>query len=123
MDDVVSIIKRMERECCLAKMDIASVFQILHVHQDDHELLGIQFQDQLYYDKRLPMGCSILCSIFESFSVDCLLKVWDTSDVNILDDCLLIGPPNSSMCGLSLKQFITMCNVLGIHMKSDKYSF
>lgn len=38
VDDAISIIKTMGRECLLAKTDIASGFRILPVHPDDHEL-------------------------------------------------------------------------------------
>lgn len=115
VDDAISIIKTMGRECLLAKTDIASGFRILPVHPDDHELLGIQFQDRFYYDKCLPMGCSISCSKFESFStalewIACK-KFGIPRMVHILDDFLFIGPPNSSICDSSLKQFISICDV------------
>lgn len=78
--------------------DIASAFQILLVHPDDHELLGIQFQDQFYYDKCLSMamGGSISCSIFESFStalkwIACK-KFVIPQMLHVLDDFLFIWP-------------------------------
>lgn len=68
VDDAIKQIKKLGKSCLLAKTDIASAFRILPVHPDDHELLGIQFNGDFYYDKCLPMGCSISCSIFETFS-------------------------------------------------------
>ena len=46
-------------------------FYLIHHYtsvDDDHESLGIQFKGSFYYEKGLPIGCSISCSIFESFS-------------------------------------------------------
>lgn len=40
--------------------------------------------------------------------------------LHILDDFLFIGPPNFSICDSSLKKFISMCDVLGIPIKSEK---
>lgn len=70
------------------------------------------------------MGCSISCSKFESFStalewIACK-KFGIPRMVHILDDFLFIGPPNSSICGSSLKQFISMCDVLSIPIRSEK---
>lgn len=70
------------------------------------------------------MGCFISCSIFESFStalewIACK-KFGIPPMLHILDDFLFIGPPSSSICDSSLKQFISMCDVLGIPIKSEK---
>lgn len=40
VDDVISIIKIMGRECLLVKMDIVLGFWILFVYLDDYEFLG-----------------------------------------------------------------------------------
>jgi hypothetical protein len=47
VDEAIKVIKKIGRGCFLAKTDIASAFRIVPVHPDDHELLGIQFKDQL----------------------------------------------------------------------------
>ncbi|XP_062618317.1 uncharacterized protein LOC134279921 [Saccostrea cucullata] len=124
IDDAIKLIKKIGKNCLLAKTDIASAFRILPVHPNDHELLGIQFKGSFYYDKCLPMGCSISCSIFETFStalqwIACS-KFGVPNMLHILDDFLFIGPPNSAICHSSLKQFLSMCDVLGIPIKSEK---
>ncbi|XP_062586589.1 uncharacterized protein LOC134248181 isoform X1 [Saccostrea cucullata] len=124
IDDAIKLIRQIGRDCLLAKTDIASAFRIIPVHSLDHELLGIQFQNKFYFDKCLPMGCSISCSIFETFStalqwIACN-KFGVPNMLHILDDFLFIGPRDSSICGLALQQFISLCEVLGVPIKSEK---
>lgn len=124
VDDAIKQIKKLGKNCLLAKTDIASAFRILPVHPDDHELLGIQFNGDFYYDKWLPMGCSISCSIFETFStalqwIACT-KFGVPTMLHILDDFLFLGPPDSSICKLALHQFMSMCDVLGVPIKGEK---
>lgn len=124
VDDAIKQIKKLGRNCLLAKTDIASAFRILPVHPDDHELLGIQFKGAFYYDRCLPMGCSISCSIFETFStalqwIACS-KFGVSNMLHILDDFLFLGPPDSPVCNLALSQFISMCEVLGVPIKCEK---
>lgn len=123
VDDAVSIIKKLGQGCLLAKTDIESAFRIVLIHPCDHQLLGIFFQGQYYYDKCLPMGCSISCSIFEKIStalqwIACT-KFGITNMLHVLDDFLFVGPPESGICSVSLSQFINMCFVLGIPIKSE----
>lgn len=124
VDDAIKQIKKLGKSCLLAKTDIASAFRILPVHPHDHELLGIQFNGDFYYDKCLPMGCSISCSIFETFStalqwIACT-KFGVPTMLHILDDFLFLGPPDSSICKLALHQFMSMCDVLGVPIKGEK---
>lgn len=124
VDDAITQIKKLGKSCLLAKTDIASAFRILPVHPDDHELLGIQFNGYFYYDKCLPMGCSISCSIFETFStalqwIACT-KFGVPTMLHILDDFLFLGKPDSSICKLALHQFMSMCDVLGVPIKGEK---
>ena len=49
-------------------MHFKNAFQYILVNPNDYDLLGISWQDQFYYDKGLPIGCSSSCKIFEAFS-------------------------------------------------------
>lgn len=124
VDDAIKQIKKLGKNCLLAKTDIASAFRILSVHPDDHELLGIQFKGAFYYDRCLLMGCSIPCSLFETFStalqwIACT-KFGVPNMLHILDDFLFLGLPDSPICNLSLHQFMSMCAVLGVPIKGKK---
>lgn len=70
------------------------------------------------------MGCSISCSIFETFNtalqwIACT-KFGVPTMLHILDDFLLLGPPDSPICNLALHQFMSMCDVLGVPIKGIK---
>ena len=67
-DTVVDLAMSTDSTAWLAKTDIKSAFRLLPVAPSDYELLGFKFQSQFFYDKCLPMGCSISCKLFETFS-------------------------------------------------------
>ena len=67
-DKAVNIAVSAGRGAWLAKSDIKSAFRLLPVSPEDYELLGFSFDGSFYYDRCLPMGCSISCALFEKFS-------------------------------------------------------
>lgn len=68
VDDAVNIIRLLGRGCYMAKTDIASAFRFIPITMSDHHLLGFSWRDKFYYDRCLPMGCSMSYNLFESFS-------------------------------------------------------
>ena len=68
ISDAISVIKTFGAGCFMAKTDIKSAFRIIPVHPKDHPLLGMKWDNQYYFDRALPMGCSSSCAIFEAFS-------------------------------------------------------
>ena len=66
--DAIAHIKEVGVDAYLAKTDIKSAFWIVPFHPDDHHLLGIRWNGMFNYDTTLPMGHSMSCAIFESFS-------------------------------------------------------
>ena len=67
-DKVLDSVAKLGRNTLLAKMDILSAFRLLILHPSDFELFGFKFKNQFYFDKCLPMGCSVSCSLFEKFA-------------------------------------------------------
>jgi hypothetical protein len=67
-DDAIELVQQAGHECELAKCDIKSAFRLLPVHPDDYELLGFSFKNKYYFDKAMPMGCSVSCSTWVKFS-------------------------------------------------------
>ena len=123
-DDAVALLLRVGCSSLLAKTDIDNAFRLIPIHPDDHALLGMTFRDQFYYDTCLPMGASSSCAIFEKFSSS---LEWIANShlnipyiVHILDDFLIIGPPNSSQCFDNLKMFLAFCKYVGIPIKEEK---
>ena len=94
--DAISHIKDVGANAHLAKTDIKSAFRIVPIHPDDHHLLGMRWNGMFYYDTTLPMGCSMSCAIFESFSTAIQWiannKLGIPRMVHVLDDFLIIAP-------------------------------
>ena len=90
------------------KHDIKSTFRIIPIHPSDHELLGFEWEGQLYHDWCLPMGCSASCNIFETFSTAlqwaALRGCTNVEMLHVLDDFLFISP-NRKDCQKGLKHF------------------
>ena len=93
INDAIRIIRHTGRGCALAKRDVKIPFQLILVNPNDYDLLGISWQDQFYYDKCLPMGCSSSCKIFEAFSSSlewiAHYKLSIPGILHILDDFLI----------------------------------
>lgn len=127
IDDAISIILALGPKCALAKTDVSNAFRIIPIHPDDHELLGIKWKGNFYFDRCLPMGCSSSCAIFEMFSsalqwmaqTKCNIKHM----VHVLDDFLIITPSDFALCNQSLKMFIQLCNTLGVPIKDEKTEY
>ena len=124
IDDAASFIALLGRGCLLAKSDIKSAFRLIPIHPADFELLGFKFQGLYYFDKMLPFGASISCSLWNHFA-DFLH--WVTNQfsknpfiIHYLDDFLFCGPPLSSQCATTLQTFRTMCSELGVPIAEGK---
>lgn len=116
-DDAIKLIIKLGPGCLMAKTDIDSAFRLIPIHPHDHDLLGFQFENKIYYNLCLPMGSSSSCAIFSAFSN--VLK-WIAQQIlhipfmiHILDDFLILGPPNSPKCNNDLQNVINMCGKLG----------
>ena len=48
--------------------DIKSAFRIIPINPSDYHLLGFTMGKQYFYDRCLPMGCSVSCKLFVDFS-------------------------------------------------------
>jgi len=68
LDHCVELLFGLGRGALMAKADLKDAFRILPIHPLDHHLLGFSYKGELYYDLCLPMGCSVSCALFESFS-------------------------------------------------------
>ena len=122
--DTIKYIRSMGVGSLMAKTDIEKAFRILPVHPDDYELLGMKVNKLFYYDKALPMGCSISCRLFEDFStaIHWVLsnKLAIPAVVHVLDDFLFIGSPATQECMHSLQSFLTLCENINIPIKHTK---
>ena len=121
--DATKLIKRLGRGCFMAKTDVKSAFRIIPIHPADYPLLGIRWDNLYYFDRTLAMGLSSSCAIFESFSTALewlSINHFGTCAVlHILDDFLFIAKTRDQ-CDRDLKNFILMCNHIGVPLAPEK---
>ena len=124
IDDAIAKLKTNGNGALMSKSDIDSAFRLIPVIPDDYPLLGMKFNHRYYYDKCLPMGCSSSCHIFERFSTAlewiATHKFGIQSIIHYLDDFLIVGPANSDQCETDLNNFLSMCERIGVPIKSEK---
>jgi len=123
VDDVTRIIARMGRGALLGKMDIKSAYRIVPVHSEDHLLLSIRWQGEVYIDTRLPFGLRLALIIFIVLA-DALEWIEKQQGVRILlhylDDFIIIGPPDSLVCGSNMRKICETCAELGVPVATAK---
>jgi hypothetical protein len=111
-------------ECELAKCDIKSAFRLLTIHPDDYELVGFSFNDKYYFDKAMPMGCSVSCSTWVKFSTFIQWLVQREAQkgliTHFLDDYLFVGKRGSKDCHILLETFHTVCQHMGVLIAHEK---
>ena len=122
-DKAVGMIMELGTSAWLAKADIKSAFRLLPVSPLDYELLGFSFNGMFYFDKCLPMGCSISCALFEKFSSFLEYRIRLTASTpfltHYLDDFLFMGKSSAS-CHQLLLDFQAMCATLGVPLAPEK---
>ena len=124
LDTCVELIQCIGRGCLIAKADLQDAFRIIPIHPDQYRLLGFQWEGKYYYDRCLPMGCSISCQVFESLSnaLQWILKnklgVKFTS--HILDDFIFFGHPQTDECQKFLNTFLALSETVNLPVKQSK---
>lgn len=106
----------------MAKTDVKSAFRIVPVRPDQHHLLGFSWRDEFYYDRCLPMGCSVSCMIFEKIStaLEWVATVKLGIDlVHVLDDFLILSKSEAT-CQRNLDRFLALCKFVGVPMAPEK---
>ncbi|KAJ1162687.1 hypothetical protein NDU88_003154 [Pleurodeles waltl] len=71
-DEAIDLVRTAGKGALMAKADIESAFRLLPVHLSSFHLLGMQWAGQYFYDKCMPMGCAVSCSLFKTFA--CFLE-------------------------------------------------
>jgi hypothetical protein len=124
LDTVIHFVQVNGKGALMAKVDIEEAFRIIPIHPNDRHLLGFMFQGNYYFDKCLPMGCRTSCRIFETFSTALQwvskYKLHIKHITHILDDFILIGPPQSSVTFHNLQSFLSFCQDCSIPIKKSK---
>jgi hypothetical protein len=86
--------------------------------------MGFKFENQYFFDKCLPMGASISCSLFEKFltALHWFIQQESNNDniLHYLDDFLFGGKAETKQCCNTLKVFQESCKVWGVPLADDK---
>lgn len=123
-DAAIELVQNLGQGALLAKSDIKSAFRLLPISPQDFDLLGFKLQGYYYFDKCLPMGCSLSCSLFEKFSsaLEWIVqnKSGKRSVLHYLDDFLFGGKAGSTQCKDLLECFLASCENLGVPIAEEK---
>lgn len=124
IDDIVQMVARLGKGALMAKFDIESAYRNVPIHASDRRLLGMKWRSKYYIDLALPFGLRSAPFIFNSIAnaVEWILKSnYSIPDLlHYLDDFVLAGPPNSSLCGTRLVTATSVTRELGLPLHPDK---
>ena len=124
LDHCVDIIMALGRGTLVSKVDLKDAFRIIPIHTSSHHLLGFTWNNAFYYDKHLPMGCTVSCSLFESLSraVQWILinKLHVQHMSHILDDFIFFTPANCKKPANPLNSFLQLALSLNLPVKHEK---
>ena len=99
-------------------------YRLLPVREDDRHLLGMRWKGNCYIDLALPFSLRSAPQIFNRFG-DVLQPLFEQQGIkaqvqHYLDDYFLVGRPNTTECGDSLRTCFEMCSLLGVPLADDK---
>lgn len=123
-DATVFWVRHYGKGALMAKTHIESAFRLLPVHPHSFPLLGCRWLGAFYVDRCKPMGCSISCAFFETFSSFLELVVQHVVGVNsvihYLNDFLCVYSPSSKLCGILLATVQDLAERFGTPLVADK---
>lgn len=122
-DESVKLIVALGRNAFMGKSDIKSAFRLLPVNPADFDLLGMCIDRQFYFDRCMPMGCSVSCAVFERFSSflqACCRRIASSQCIlHYLDDFFFAGK-SADECSHLMWCFKAMCERFGVPIASEK---
>ena len=103
--DATKMLLQLGKGARMAKIDVANAFRNVPVHPLDRHLLGMVWNDEVYFDKRVPFGLRSAPILFDAYA-DALEWILRHKGCNYilhyLDDFLIIGKPDSDACAKNL---------------------
>ena len=123
LDDAVSLITSLGRNCLLAKLDLKEAYRAVPVHPADQALLAVRWGQATYLDRALPFGLRSAPKIFSALT-DGLMWLLHSRGVrralHYLDDFLLLGPADSPECKDALEITLATCESVGLPVAPEK---
>ena len=123
VEKVAAAAQRLGPGALLAELDIRSAYRLVPVHPDDRPLLGITWRGEVFVDGMLPFGLRSAPKIFTAVAdaLEWILRQCGVVAVDhYLDDFIMLGPPDSPICGVSLDIILLTCSELGVPLAMDK---
>ncbi|KAJ1130744.1 hypothetical protein NDU88_009092 [Pleurodeles waltl] len=117
IDEAIALVRRCGRGAEMAKSDVESAFRLLPVHPDDFSLLGMQFEDAIYVDRMLPMGCSVSCAVRRSGGDDTLYSRQEDA-VNFVMQQIESGLAAVTISANWLSNFNLQCVLLSTSLRA-----
>ena len=120
--DAIKMLAKIGDGAFMCKTDIEKAFRIIPLHLEVRHLFCMHWGGKYYIDKRMQMGCSSSCQIFETFSK---AVAWiahsklGIPNTHYLDD-FLFGSKSIEEGQSNLKKFLLMCKDIGIPIYAKK---
>ena len=123
--DTIAKILKSGPNTLLANVDIKYAFCLLPIHPADKHFLTMEWNQCVYIDTCLPFE---LRSAPKLFNILAHILCWITTQRGVtlsvhylyLDDFLLLGSPDSSICQHNLDIFTQVCEELDIPLATEK---
>ena len=123
MDEVAQAAQALGPGALVAKLYIWAAYHLVPVHPDDGPLLGFQWKGAHYVDGMLPFGLRSAPKLFTAVADALEWMVQQkgvTAVAHYLDDVVVLGPPESPVCGEHLAVIQQTCEELGFPLAMDK---
>ena len=123
VEQVAAVVATYSQGALLAKIDIESAYRLIPVHPQDRPLQAVEWDGMIYVDPILPFGLRSAPKIFNAVADAlewCIRKRGVLHIFHYLDDFIVIGPPNSSVCAEALATLDQTCSQLGVPIADHK---
>lgn len=124
VDTIIRMVAKFGPGALIAKFDVEAAYRNIPVNPVDRYLLGMKWRGNYFVDLTLPFGLRSAPFIFDSVASIVewiLINNYNVRDLlHYLDDFILVGPPNSSVCAQDLATSLTVCHKLGLPLHPKK---
>ena len=123
LDDAVEMILKLGVGTQLVKLDLKDAYRIVPVHPQDHHLLAVSWEGEIYVDRALPFGLRSAPKIFSAVAdmISWALHVAGIPhQLHYLDDFLFLGAPNTDEGKRALELALQIFEFLGIPVAVHK---